>query len=60
MAGGARRSMLSRGTESNRNTCSPGRPIPMRGQIKGRIVMRLAHSVASIFSASSVRPSHTR
>ncbi|KAK9714747.1 hypothetical protein RND81_06G116900 [Saponaria officinalis] len=57
MAGGARRSTVNGGSVTHRNACSPSRPIPMRGQIKGRIVMRLAQSVASIFSSAT--PSHT-
>ncbi|KAK9714745.1 hypothetical protein RND81_06G116700 [Saponaria officinalis] len=59
MAGGARRSTVNGGSVTQRTACSsPSRPIPMRGQIKGRIVMRLAHSVASIFSSTT--PSHIR
>ncbi|KNA24425.1 hypothetical protein SOVF_015780 [Spinacia oleracea] len=58
MAGGARRSMINGGSESQRSTSSPGRPIPKRGQIKGRIVMGLAHSVVAIFSLGT--PSQRR
>ncbi|MBA0595189.1 hypothetical protein Godav_008800 [Gossypium davidsonii] len=34
-----------------------GRPIPRRGQVKIAILMGIAHSFASIFSASSRRQS---
>ncbi|KMS96777.1 hypothetical protein BVRB_8g199600 [Beta vulgaris subsp. vulgaris] len=57
MAGGIRRSMINGGSESQRST-SPGRPIPKRGQIKGRIVKGLAHSVVAIFSLAT--PSNRR
>ncbi|CAO2842697.1 unnamed protein product [Amaranthus hypochondriacus] len=49
MAGGASRSKTISGHESQRSI-SPGRPIPKRGQVKGRIVKGLAHSVVSILS----------
>lgn len=44
----------------NSSNTSPGRPIPMRGQVKGRIVKGLAHSVASFISLSlsSLSTSH--
>ncbi|KNA05264.1 hypothetical protein SOVF_192030 [Spinacia oleracea] len=58
MAGGAIRSMVNGGSESQRSTSSHGRPIPRRGQIKGRIVMGLAHSVVAIFSIGTT--SHRR
>ncbi|KNA22490.1 hypothetical protein SOVF_033730 [Spinacia oleracea] len=58
MAGGVRRSMINGGSGSQGSTTSLGRPIPKRGQIKGRIVMGLAHSVVAIFSHAT--PSHRR
>ena len=45
--------MSNGGSESQRST-SPGRPIPKRGQVKGRIVKGLANSVvAAIFSLAT-------
>ncbi|KAL2925539.1 COP9 signalosome complex subunit 3 [Bienertia sinuspersici] len=44
--------MISSGSDSQRSN-SPGRPIPKRGQVKGRIVKGLANSVVAIFSNGS-------
>ncbi|KAL2925537.1 Immunoglobulin-like and fibronectin type III domain-containing protein 1 [Bienertia sinuspersici] len=56
MAGGVRRSMINGGSESQRSN-SPGRPIPKRGQVKGRIVKGLANSVVAMFS-NGASPNH--
>ncbi|KMS96776.1 hypothetical protein BVRB_8g199590 [Beta vulgaris subsp. vulgaris] len=56
LAGGGKR-MSNGGSESQRSTSpspSPGRLIPKRGQVKGRIVKGLANSVvAAIFSLAT-------
>ncbi|KAL2932102.1 RNA1 polyprotein [Bienertia sinuspersici] len=49
MAGGARRSMMDDGSESQR-IISPDCPMPKRGQVKGGIVKGLANSVVAMFS----------
>ncbi|KAL2925538.1 Transmembrane emp24 domain-containing protein A [Bienertia sinuspersici] len=49
MAGGARRSMMDDGSESQR-IISPDRRMPKRGQVKGRIVKGLATSIVAMFS----------
>ncbi|KAB2082050.1 hypothetical protein ERO13_A05G164200v2 [Gossypium hirsutum] len=51
---GARGEMINGGNYSPRIA---GRPIPRRGQVKIAILMGIAHSFASIFSASSRRQS---
>ncbi|KAL2932087.1 hypothetical protein RDABS01_037497 [Bienertia sinuspersici] len=49
MAGGATKSMIDDGSESQR-IISLDRPMPKRGQVKGRIVKGLANSVVAMFS----------
>ncbi|CAN4079020.1 unnamed protein product [Withania somnifera] len=47
---GARKAMMMNGGNMSRREAY-GRPIPKRGQVKVTMVLGLAHSLSSIFSA---------